>query len=55
MVYTADYNLIECEACGCTYMRRADEKEVMEIVGDMPLNTDEQIILKEERSVKHHK
>lgn len=55
MVYNADYNLIECESCGCTFIRRADEKEVMAIVGDMLLNTDEAILLKEERSVKHHK
>lgn len=55
MVYNADCNLIKCEYCECTFIRRADEKEVLEIVGDMLLNTDESILLKEERSVKHHK
>ena len=31
------------------------ESLTWEIVGDMLLNTDESILLKEERSVKHHK
>lgn len=55
IVYNAEYQPTECESCGCTYIRKADEREVMEIVGRMLLNTDESILLKEERSVKHHK
>ena len=55
IVYNAEYQLTECESCGCTYIRKADEREVMEIVGSMLLSTDESILLKEERSVKHHK
>jgi len=47
MVYKADYHLAECESCECTYIRKADEREVMEIVGSMLLNTDESILLKE--------
>ena len=55
IVYNAEYQPTECESCGCTHIRKADEREVMEIVGSMLLNTDESILLKEERSVKHHK
>lgn len=55
IVYNAEYQPTECESCGCTYIRKAVEREVMEIVGSMLLNTDESILLKEERSVKHHK
>lgn len=55
IVYNAEYQPTECESCGCTYIRKADEREVVEIVGSMLLNTDESILLKEERSVKHHK
>lgn len=55
IVYNAEYQPTECESCGCTYIRKADEREVMEIVGSMLLNTYESILLKEERSVKHHK
>ena len=55
IVYNAEYQPTDCESCGCTYIRKADEREVMEIVGSMLLNTDESILLKEERSVKHHK
>lgn len=55
IVYNAEYQPTECDSCGCTYIRKADEREVMEIVGSMLLNTDESILLKEERSVKHHK
>lgn len=55
MVYNADYNLIECESCGCTYMRRADEREAMEIVGSLLLNSDESVLLCEEKKgVAHH-
>ena len=55
IVYNAEYQPTECDSCGCTYIRKADEREVMEIVGSILLNTDESILLKEERSVKHHK
>ena len=55
IVYKAEYQPIECEICGCTYIRKADEREVLEIVGSMLLNTDESILLKEERGAKHHK
>ena len=55
IVYNAEYQPTECESCGCTYIRKADEREIVEIVGSMLLNTDESILLKEERSVKHHK
>lgn len=55
MVYKADYQTTECESCGCTYIRKANEREVLEIVGSMLLNTDESIMLKEERGAKHHK
>ena len=55
IVYNAEYQPTECDSCGCTYIRKAEEREVMEIVGSMLLNTDESILLKEERSVKHHK
>lgn len=55
MVYNAEYQPTECETCGCTYIRKAEEREVLEIVGSILLNTDESILLKEERSVKHHK
>ena len=53
MVYKADYQPTECESCGCTYIRKADEREVLEIVGSMLLNTDESVLLKEERGGKH--
>ena len=55
IVYNAEYQPTECDSCGCTYIRKADEREVVEIVGSMLLNTDESVLLKEERSVKHHK
>ena len=55
IVYKAKYQPTECESCGCTYIRKADEREVLEIVGSMLLNTDESILLKEERGAKHHK
>ena len=54
-VYKAEYQPIECETCGCTYIRKADEGEVLEIVGSMLLDTDESILLKGERGVKHYK
>lgn len=55
IVYKAEYQPIECETYGCTYIRNADEGEVLEIVGSMLLDTDESILLKGERGVKHYK
>ena len=55
IVYKAEYQPIECETCGCTYIRKADEREVLEIVGSMLLGTDESILLKEERGGKQHR
>lgn len=49
MVYSADYQLIECESCGCTYIRKADEREVLEIVGSMLFDSDEGILLKDKK------
>ena len=46
IVYKAEYQATECESCGCTYIRKADEREVLEIVGSMLLNTDESILKK---------
>lgn len=55
MVYSADVTPTECEFCGCTYIRKADDREIADIVGSLLLNTDESVLLKEERSVKHHR
>ena len=55
MVYSADVTPTECESCGCTYIRRADEREIADIIGSLLLNTDESFLLKEERGAKHHK
>lgn len=55
MVFRAEFILTECECCGCTYIRRADEREIADIIGSILLNTEESVLLKEERSVKHHK
>ena len=55
IAYKTDCQPTECESCGCTYIRKADEREVLEIVGSMLLNTDESILKKEERGAKHHK
>ena len=55
MVFQTEYMLTECECCGCTYIRKADDKEIADIVGSLLLNSDESVLLKEERSVKHHR
>ena len=55
IVYKAEYQPIVCETCGCTYIRKADEREVLEIVGSMLLDTDESILLKGERGVQPYK
>jgi len=49
MVYNADYQPTECESCCCTYIRKADEREVLEIVGSILLNTDESILLNDDK------
>lgn len=48
MTYNADFHPTECLSCGCTYIRRAEEREVLEIVGSMLLNGDD-VLLKEKR------
>ena len=55
LVYNAEYQPTECETCGYTYIRKADEREVLEIVGSMLLNTDESILLREERGAKQRR
>lgn len=49
MVYKADYQPAECESCECTYIRKADDREVMEIVGSMLLSTDDSILLSDNK------
>ena len=55
MVYKADFEPIECETCGCTLLRKADDKEIADIIGSMFLDGGESILLKEEGSAKHHR
>ena len=55
IVYNAEYQPTECDSCGCTYIRKADEREVMEIVGSRPLNTDVSVLLKEKRGGEWHR
>ena len=55
IVYNAEYQPTECDSCGCTYIRKADEREVIEIVGSMLLNTDESVLLKEKRGGEWHR
>ena len=45
MVYSADVKATECESCGCTYIRKADDRESADIVGSMLLNTDEKVLI----------
>ena len=52
IVYKAEYQPIECEICGCTYIRKADEREVLEIVGSMLLDTDKSILLNDDKRYK---
>ncbi|MGN0179470.1 MAG: hypothetical protein ACI4DY_08535 [Monoglobaceae bacterium] len=49
IVYKAEYQPTECESCGCTYIRRADEKEVIDIVGNILLNSDDAVLFKEDK------
>ena len=53
IAYKADYQPIECESCGCTYIRKADDREVVEIVGSILLKTDESILLKEDKTYNY--
>lgn len=55
MVFKAEFKVTECECCGCTYIRKADDREIADIVGSLLLNSDESALLKEERRVKHHR
>ena len=49
MVYNVEYQPTEHEPSGCTYIHKADEREVLEIAGSMLLNSDESVLLKDER------
>jgi len=49
MVYSADATPIECESCGCTYIRKADDREIADIIGSLLLNTDENILIKDKK------
>ena len=49
IVYKAEYQPIECDSCGCTYIRKADEREVLEIVGNMLLDTEKSILLNDDK------
>ena len=49
MVYKADYQPDECESCECTYIRKADDREIADIVGSLLLNTDENILIKDKK------
>lgn len=53
IAYKADYQPTECESCGCTYIRKADDREVVEIVGSILLKTDESILLKEDKTYNY--
>lgn len=53
IAYKADYQPTECEYCGCTYIRKADDREVVEIVGSILLKTDESILLKEDKTYNY--
>jgi len=52
MVFKAQFTLTECECCGCTYIRKADDREIADIVGSILLNGDDGVLLKEERGAK---
>ena len=47
MVYRAEVQPEMCEECGCTFVRKADEREVMDIVGGLLLRGEDSILLKE--------
>lgn len=53
IAYKADYQPTECESCGCTYIRKADDREVVEIVGSILLKIDESILLKEDKTYNY--
>lgn len=47
MVYRAEVQPEECETCGCTFIRKADEREVMDVVASMLLKSDDTILIQE--------
>ena len=49
MVFNAEVTLTECECCGCTYIRKADDREIADIVGSLLLNSDENILIKDKK------
>ena len=53
IAHKADYQPTECESCGCTYIRKADDREVVEIVGSILLKIDESILLKEDKTYNY--
>lgn len=55
MVFNAEVTLAECECCGCTYIRKADDREIADIVGSILLNSYDSVLLKEERGAKQHR
>lgn len=55
MVFQAEVALTECESCGCTFIRKADDREIADILGSILLNSDESVLLKEERGAKQHR
>ena len=55
VAYKAEYHPTECECCGCTYIRKADDREIADIVGSILLNGDDGVLLKEERGAKQHR
>ena len=49
MVYKADYQPDECESCECTYIRKADEREIADIVGSLLLDSDEKVLINDKK------
>ena len=49
MVFNAEVTLTECECCGCTYIRKADDREIADIVGSLLLNSDENVLIKDKK------
>ena len=49
MVFKAEFTLTECECCGCTYIRKADDREIADIVGSLLLNSDENVLIKDKK------
>ena len=55
MVFQTEFTLTECECCGCTLIRKADDREIADILGSILLNSDDSVLLKEERGAKQHR